>query len=542
MSLIDAGETVHFVIRYDQAIGAHAATRAEAVLTTCESDLAKAAFYLPYSSGGGGDPYVGDHRIVVQVVDLISNRGGANNGHTGSEHPFHTINIGAINSAGGEISDDFARFLFVAELAEVLMLAYGWRPSVSSGEALSRVMAEQFYPAQAYAEGGAPWVNAWFSDRARRYTYIVQDEFSDTNAVTFGIGILYINYLRSQLGYSLRDICGSGGETLLDRYRNLTGHPEEDGAAPFQMLLNKHFPAGTSLPTNNPFPLYDASERAVSLTVRTVARQGFSVASSRDRVTSAIVGRWGAEGQQTVHLSPFIGCPEQDYAYSVVATPRRLEVLATAVGFALPRFKWHINGRALTWASDSVTVPAKVSIDDPAHPDVPQLTTEDFAFSYTHTDELSFAGLSNRLVIENSSYGGHYALEIQVSLEDQFNPAESASTSATMNTLMDTLAVIYEQRYYMDRTRCAARIGKAVNDHARGLAKVIDLVKTLPDPPEPAVVRALLDALTAVRQELTGGGADQQVARDAAHLVADQLGVQVNVLIKTLGIRYLEGE
>ena len=107
---------------------------------------------------------------------------------------------------------------------------------------------------------------------------------------------------------------------------------------------------------------------------------------------------------------------------------------------------------------------------------------------------------------------------------------------------MDTLAAVYEQRYYMDRTRCAARIGKAVKDHTQGLAKAIELVKTLPDPPVPTVVRALLDALTAVRQGLTGGGADQKMIRDAAHLVADQLGVPVNVLIKTLGIHHLEGE
>lgn len=533
MKLIDVGETAHFFIRYDQTIGAHAAARAQAVLATCESDLAKVAYYLPYSMGGGGDPYISDHRIVVQVVDLIDNRGGANNSHTGSVHPFHTIKIGAINSSGGEISDDFARFLFIAELAEVLMLAYGWNPGVSSGEALSRVMAEQLYPAQA-----STVVNAWFSDPARRYTYIVQDEFSDKNFVTFGIGILYINYLRSQLGYSLRDICGSGGVTLLDRYRNLTGHPDEDGAAPFQTLLNKHFPAGTSLPTNNPFPLYDAGGRAVSVTARAVARQGLSVVSARDLVTSAIVGRRGAEEQKTVHLSPFIGCPEQGYTYYVVATSRRLEVFATAVGFGLPRFTWRVNGHALTWASDSVTVSAKVAIDDPAHPEAPRHTTENFAFSYTHADEFSFAGLSNRLVIDNSSYGGHYTLDIEVSVQDQFDPAGSSSATTSTSTLMDTLAVVYEQRYYTDRTQCAARIGNAVKDHNRGLAKVIDLVKTLPDPPEPAVVRALLSALSAVRQELVGGGADQQVARDAAHLVAGQLGVPVNVLNRALGIHH----
>src|SRR4051812_9206999 len=143
MKMQDAGETTHFVVRYDQTIAAHAASRAQAVLATCERDLAEVASYLPYVEGVGQDPYVGDHRIAVQVVDLVNNRGGANNSHIGTVHPFYTINIGAINGAGGEISDDFARFLFVAELAEVLMVANGWKPAASSGEALSRVMAEQ---------------------------------------------------------------------------------------------------------------------------------------------------------------------------------------------------------------------------------------------------------------------------------------------------------------------------------------------------------------------------------------------------------------
>src|SRR5260370_14772301 len=149
MNLIDAGETAHFIIRYDETICAHAANRAQAVLATCEDDLAKTAFYLPYSMGGGGDPFLndsaGDHRISVRIVDLVDNRGGANNSHTGAVHLFNTINIGAIDGAGNEISDDYARFLFIAELAEVLMLSYGWEPAISSGEALSRVMAEQFY-------------------------------------------------------------------------------------------------------------------------------------------------------------------------------------------------------------------------------------------------------------------------------------------------------------------------------------------------------------------------------------------------------------
>lgn len=536
MNLLDAGETAHFIIRYDDTIGAHAATRAQAVLATCEHDLAKTAFYLPYSMGGGGDPFLndsaGDHRIVVRIVDLVTNRGGADNEHhTGAVHPFHTINIGAINSAGNEISDDYARFLFIAELAEVLMLSYGWDPAVSSGEALSRVMAEQLYPAQAYGEGNAPWVNAWFSDASRVYTYLVQNEYTDRNAVTFGVGILYINYLRSQRGYSLRDICMSGGQTFLDRYRNLSGHPQEDGIAPFRALLEKHFPAGTTLLTNNPFPLYDASGRTVSLAIDASA---YRRSALRDRLSSAILGSWVDEQEKTVHLSPFITCPAKDYTYSGQKTPRRLEVVATAVGFALPRFKWRVNGHELTWASDSVIVAAKVEIDDPAHPDEPKRTTDNFGFSYTHADEFSFSGLNNRLVIENSSYAGRYMLDIEVTVEDRYGPA--GSTHASTSARIDTYAVIYEESYYTDRERCAAKTLKAVEDHNRGLAEAIKVVDTLPDPPEPEFMRALLHVLTLMSHEVVSSDAEQQVVRDAAHLVAGQLGVPPESITRALGV------
>ena len=533
MNLIDAGETAHFIIRYDETIGAHAANRAQAVLATCEDDLAKTAFYLPYSMGGGGDPFLndsaGDHRISVRIVDLVDNRGGANNSHTGAVHLFHTINIGAIDGAGNEISDDYARFLFIAELAEVLMLSYGWEPAISSGEALSRVMAEQFYPAQAYGEGNAPWVNAWFSDPSRVYTYLVQNEHTDRNDVTFGVGILYINYLRSQLGYGLRDICLSGGQTFLDRYRSLTGHPQEDGIAPFKALLEKHFPAGKTLLTNNPFPLYDVSVRTVSLTVDATAHRG---SAPRDRLTSAILGSRADEQEKTVHLSPYLTCPAKDYTYSFQKTPRRLEVVATAVGFGLPRFKWHVNGHELTSASDSVIVAAKVEIGDPAHPDEPRQTTDNFGFSYTQADEFSFRGLSNRLVIDNSSYAGRYMLDIGVTVEDRYGPAGSAYASTS--ACIDTYAVIYEESYYTDRARCAAKILKAVEDHNRGLAEAIKVVDTLPDPPEPAFVRALLHVLTLVRHELVSSGAEQQVVRDAVHLVAGQLGVPPESITRAL--------
>jgi hypothetical protein len=148
MSLIDLGGTAHFVVRHDPAV-AGADACALAVLGTCEQDLVRCSRYLPYAADGGADRYLGDHRIAVHVVDLVANRGGPNNSAGGPARPLCTIDLGAINRAGRPISDDFARFLFVAELAKVLMPVHGFDPHDGRGEALSRVLAQELYPALA---------------------------------------------------------------------------------------------------------------------------------------------------------------------------------------------------------------------------------------------------------------------------------------------------------------------------------------------------------------------------------------------------------
>ncbi len=495
MNLITADETTHFVIRYDDSIGAGAAARAQAVVATCERDLAKTSFYLPYSSGIGRDPYLEGHRIDVQVVDLITNRGGANNSSTGGTvHPFHTIQIGAINAAGGPVSDDFARFLFVAELAEVLMRAYGWNPSDSRGEALSRVIAEELYPTQAYGEGGAPWVTPWLRTSPRDFRYIWENEHTDINIFSFGIAILYINYLRSQLNHGLKDICGAGGTTLLEAFRHLNGNQGDDGVAGFRDLLEKHYPSGKPLTllTNNPFPLYDVRDRRVTISVRQSVERSLAGVEASDRIDAAVVGRWGSAPLQTAHLAPFFNCAARDYLYVVDSSPRRLDWVASVRGFSIPRFSWRVNGEELTAASGTVTVPAKVSIDDPANPDAQKLATEQFSFRYEYQDEFSFAALNNRLVIRNNSRSGHYQVLVEVSVQEGIE--RDGTTMANSAVRMDAASVVYEQAFYEDSRRCSEAARAAVGRHVKGVAKVVEFAHTLPDPPPQGAIHELLEA------------------------------------------------
>jgi len=537
MNLVNVGETAHFVIRYDASIGPGAALRAQAVLATCEQDLARTSFYLPYASGIGRDPYLEGHRIDVQVVDLIANRGGADNASTGGKvHPFYTIHIGAIDGSGGSISDDFARFLFVAELAEVLMRAYGWNPGDSRGEALSRVMAEEAYPTQAYLKGGAPWVNAWIGTTPRDFRYIWENESTDINVFSFGIAILYINYLRSQLNHGLKDICGAGGTTLLDVFRYLNGTQGDDGIAGFRDLLDKHYPPGRPfvLLTNNPFPLYDLPDRKVGITVRQSIELAVGNQAS-DRIDAAVAGRWGKSPLLTAHLRPFFNCAVRDYLYTVDRSPRRLDCVASVRGFAMPRFSWRVNGQELVMSEGSVTVAAKVSIDDPANPDTPKHATEQFSFSYQYQDEFSFVALNNRLVIRNNSYSGHYELLVEVSVQEW--DESKGTTTANAPIQMHAASVVYEQSYYDDRRRCSDAAKARVDGHVKAVAKAVEIIRTLPDPVPQRAAYELLDALADIRHELEGPSVSSEVALAAIRVVAGELGVSADVVQLLLSTR-----
>jgi hypothetical protein len=528
MALVELNAKTHFILQYDDAV-AGAAARAQAVLDTCEQDLARLAVYLPYHTGGA-DPYVDKHRIVVQVVDLVKNRGGAGNTTTGGSGVlgFHTIQIGAINPSGGQISDDFARFLFVAELAEVLMWVYNWVFNDSHGEALSRVMAEEFYPAQAYVEGEAPWVNAWMQTNPRDFTYVGVAESSDQNVLSYGLGVLYLNYLRSQLKHSLSDVLAAGGPQFINVYRNLTGQPGADGITPFRDLLERFYPAGqpVTLLSNNPFPLYDASARSVSVSpVQSLApRQPYE--------TGIAVGG-------VVHVRPFFSCPERDYLHFLDRYQRQLDVVVSTVGFAEPQFSWTVNGMRLIGHSGTATVTAHARFDVPESPGNPRAATEPFTFTWSTADEFSWQGLSHRLVLRNVTRDGHVRLDLTVAVTDAALTSDPDTTDIT-STVLDASTVFYEQAYYDDGARCANALTAAVESHSRGLARAVDLVRTLPDPPPPWVADALVEALASVRAEVDAAHPDQEAAVGAVHLLAAHLGARASNLGRLVGVELPE--
>lgn len=511
MADIILNETTHFIIQFDDSIGAHASTRATAVLTTCERDLQRLSYYMPYMQGGGGDPFI-HHKIFVLITDLKTNRGGANNSgfHLGGQQII--IRIGAILSNGNEITDDYARFLFVAEMAEILMGFYGWGASLSGGEALSRIFAEEFYQPEAYAYGGAPWVNSWLNMNPRP-DWVTKDEPSDINSVSFGCGMLFINYLRFQLNYSLRDICQAGGFNLSDHYRNLTGKPD-NGFDRFRQLLEKHFPLGkpTILPGNNPFPLYDSNQGKVFVNVQT-----------------EISVNW-FDGHGSVEIAPSFNCPVKRYRYSVPRRTIRTTFTAEAQGYGNPQFQWKVNGQLLSGVSGNATVNTSVLIDNPADSQNPTKGNENFTFSYEIKDQFSYAALQNILIIENLSFHGRYTINAEA-IVSELGSADHASSGEYSKEIVAS-QVEYEKQFYTDRTACLAKFKDRMNQVPRLLKHIDDLLSIAHLVP-PEDMSKILKSSAEIRHELQSiGGNDSAYAAKVAKYIATQLQMAPELFLK----------
>jgi hypothetical protein len=236
--LTQRGQTAHFIVNFDNSLGANGPLLADAVLATCERDYAQLQGYF------GGITPAG----LPFVINIVPGNGGASHATCAST----TLSCDAFSGTDA----DLVRMLVVAEADEVFMAAQntGWNCGASNGEGLSRVLATQPYPAEL---NGFATASSWLN--SARPNFVDQNDPTDRNFISIGCSTLFINYLRYQLHFSLAQIVQARGVNLQQTYANLTGSPDAFG--PFAALLQRHFPAGTAvnLPNDNPFPLLDAA-------------------------------------------------------------------------------------------------------------------------------------------------------------------------------------------------------------------------------------------------------------------------------------------
>jgi hypothetical protein len=238
---IDAGSTTHFSIEFNSALDA-AKSRAlcNALVATCERDYDVIASWFDGLTPAGVP-------FVVQIGPERKDRGGSND-----QKSNITIDRGA--------TDDFslAREVLVAELIEIFMPTQnkGWNAGKSHGEGLSQAAGFFLYPENATGLDGA---RVWLGARdisGFRPDFVGTTDNTDTNKFSYGCALLFIYYLHSQLGFSMRGIVSAAADTLEDVYTNLT--KDHNGFAPFSALLLARFPLGsasTETGSENPFPL-----------------------------------------------------------------------------------------------------------------------------------------------------------------------------------------------------------------------------------------------------------------------------------------------
>lgn len=227
------GHTEHFSVYVDPALGPDGLQDADGVLATCETDYAKISGYFGGLTSG---PF---------NVMLFSNPGGAYHMTCAATDLF-------CDAKANPPSGNYSEFLNVAEFVEVFeaVQATGWDCGASNGEGLSRVLATDLYPAELDGfASAARWLDS------SRPDYVDRALTSDTDSVANGCSVLFLNWLRFQLGYSWQQIASAAAPTLGQTYTKLSGKP--DGLKLFRALVDSHFPPGypSELAADNPFPL-----------------------------------------------------------------------------------------------------------------------------------------------------------------------------------------------------------------------------------------------------------------------------------------------
>jgi hypothetical protein len=162
------------------------------------------------------------------------------------------------------------RCLMVMEVTEMFMLAQslplnrGWWGMYGNegfrGEALSRFLGEQFLMGNGLGfidprfQSANQWMN---SPRADYVNAIDHSDDDNTSGIMTGCAILFINYLHSQLGFSVKEIVAAAEPELAGVYKKLTGLTH-DPYPQFKSLLDLFFPGTSTIPgpnPENPFPL-----------------------------------------------------------------------------------------------------------------------------------------------------------------------------------------------------------------------------------------------------------------------------------------------
>jgi hypothetical protein len=482
----------HFMTTY-AAGDPDAQARALAIGATCENDLATLSTW--FNCDFDSSP----HGIWVHVPTGQQGGGATNTGYNYRQSSQMIIN-GTFASSGAApnplLRDEYARMLFVAELAEILMdfSLSAWRRGDSMGEGLSLLAAQTLHPIGYYATGYGPRINTWLT--GGRPDWISKSEPTDRDQISFGCAIVFLNYLRYQKNFSFSDIveaAGGGLFTLLTRpissvvladvFAKLTGEPASTAYNELTVLLDKHLPSGSTppMPRDNLFPLLEPWQRAVSFS--------FSTSSATPSVDPEPL---------FVERKPGPICPAALYTYHNLNVSTTMTFTAETSGFALPAFGWSINGIGLPaiFPLQPEIVPMTATDTTPGLGEAPVAVDLDILFT------TSRSGTSGTLTVFNMNFPGNGDVQVTVSAVESLVPGD-ASTQFTDTVPVTTRGYQMLPPWDRDVKSCNPRGLDVVGSGVRSLVR--QLVDDLNRPnPNPVLVRAMANASRQYVEALDG--------------------------------------
>ena len=497
-----AGATKHFLITFADAGDADEILRANAILESCEADLATLEQW--FSCDYDQAPY----GIWVQVLKGSPGAGADNYGYSSSESPL--IQISGTDPLQGQfvMAGAVAQMLFVAELAEVLMgfTSYGWQAGNSAGEGLSRVAAAELHAAGYYANNYGPFVNGWLGSTPRP-DWVASTEGTDQDAISFGCAIVFLYYLRYELGYSWAQIVAAGGATLADTYAALTGDPASGAFHDLTELLSLHLPPGDAfrVPRDNFFPLYATP------------------------VVACAVNEFTVGSPQLVSVTSFEAAvchrPPAEYSYQTFDLVTEIDVTANAYGLIDGTFQWSVNGvplaapPALGTTSSELTVSVPIVITDVAPPvsgnnPPPFTAVTDLVYFLT-----SASPTKSQLFLRNTTSPGNGELTITVSVSEAAGPAGQPSGTAAETWTLTTLTYELSASYWAAMWPC---LSHPVSEASAALTALGSLVPVLnapdPSPVEVAGLAAAAQTYLGALTEISARSAGQRT--QAASIIA----------------------
>ena len=497
------GQSKNFLITADDNTDAN--KRAAAIAQTCESDLSKLE-KLFNTNFQVGDTHA--YTVWVHVPAPGSGGGASNYGFERDQSSRIFIN-GTFNPVGppnippdaliprppdpGYIRQEYARFLFVAELAEILMDFTGgaWGRGDSSGEGLSIFLGTLLHP-DGYYGAITPRVNSWLNTDRPNQNWVGSTEPSDTNTASHGCALLFLYYMVNQLGFPIERVIGAyryrikapldprNGWTLSDTFAELTGQPASAAFTGFNGLITKHIPAGQKIFVghDNIFPLRDPAQRTISL--NQASRQLTHVKS---------------DSPESFVVHPGLFCEKKGYDFFRISEADEYAMYANCRGILNAAYKWKLNGQelsvrntetAITLAVEkTVRTPDDKKIDGGKSIDLHYIITDSWNKSILYFKETDI--LSGNCVIKVTVSATEAAInDAPVQLDDHVS--------------IDTISFEPGAVYIKDRKRCNPFYAR-IDDSLTGLSATLANLKNRPDPPGEKELLQVINAVARVESD-----------------------------------------